>query len=154
MNEIKRKRADVPALNTASGFAITDDPKANLMAQTLQDNFTENNRPINFNTAIDSDVTNALEKLFLPCPSTPIAPTNPDEIFNYISELKINKSPGIESITNKMIKNFTTKTIIILTYLINKKKFSSLSTFLTTGKLPLFSPLKTFITLKVIGQCL
>ncbi|GFX02455.1 DUF4817 domain-containing protein [Trichonephila clavipes] len=70
MNKIfKRKRTDVPALNTASGVAITDDQKTNPIANTLKDNFTENHRPSNFNTTIDSDVINALENFFsLPPP--------------------------------------------------------------------------------------
>ncbi|GFT84406.1 probable RNA-directed DNA polymerase from transposon X-element [Trichonephila clavipes] len=41
----KNKRVDIPALHTASGIAITDDQKANLIAKTLKDNFTENTRP-------------------------------------------------------------------------------------------------------------
>ncbi|GFS64140.1 hypothetical protein TNCV_3945071 [Trichonephila clavipes] len=44
-NFFKNKRVDIPALHTASGIAITDDQKANLIAKTLKDNFTENTRP-------------------------------------------------------------------------------------------------------------
>ncbi|GFW35035.1 hypothetical protein TNCV_5066011 [Trichonephila clavipes] len=80
----KRERTDIPALNTASGVAITDGQKANLIAKTLKDNFTENNKPSNFNTTIDSDVTNTLENFFSLLPSTPIASTNPDEIAAYV----------------------------------------------------------------------
>ncbi|GFY27001.1 hypothetical protein TNCV_931421 [Trichonephila clavipes] len=110
---LKRKRTDIPALNTASRVANTKDQKANLIAKTIKENFTGNHRPSNFNTTIDSDVTNALGNFFSLPFSTPIAPTNPDKIAAYISKLKINKSPGTYNITHKMIKYFTTKTIII-----------------------------------------
>ncbi|GFW53020.1 probable RNA-directed DNA polymerase from transposon BS [Trichonephila clavipes] len=116
----KNKRVDIPALHTASGIAITDDQKANLIAKTLKDNFTENTRPVGFNNSIDSDVTSTLEHFFSHPPPTPISPTNPDEVAAYVNKLKIRKTPGKDNITNKMIRNFPLKALIILTYLINK----------------------------------
>ncbi|GFX34293.1 putative RNA-directed DNA polymerase from transposon X-element [Trichonephila clavipes] len=91
----KNKRADIPALHTASGLAITDDQKANLIAKTLKDNFTENTRPTRFNNSIDSDVTSTLERFFSHPPPTPVSPTNPDEVAAYVNKLKIRKTPGI-----------------------------------------------------------
>ncbi|GFW37099.1 hypothetical protein TNCV_5019971 [Trichonephila clavipes] len=97
MNKIfKRQRSDIPALNTASGVAIADDQKSNLIAKTLEDNFTENNKPNNLNTTTDSDITNAVESFFSLPLSTPIALTNPDEITAYISKLKVNKTANRE----------------------------------------------------------
>ncbi|GFX43047.1 probable RNA-directed DNA polymerase from transposon X-element [Trichonephila clavipes] len=89
----KNKRADIPALHTASGLAITDDQKANLIAKTLKDNFTENTRPTGFNNSIDSDVTSTLERFFSHPPPTPVSPTNPDEVAAYVNKLKIRKTP-------------------------------------------------------------
>ncbi|GFX42257.1 probable RNA-directed DNA polymerase from transposon X-element [Trichonephila clavipes] len=116
----KHKRVDIPALKTNSGIAITDDQKANLIADTLKDNFTQNTRPNNYNSTIDSDVTSTLENFFSSPPSIPISPTNPLEVSDYIKKLKIRKTPGKDNITNKMIRNFSLKALIILTYLINK----------------------------------
>ncbi|GFX07520.1 hypothetical protein TNCV_5092331 [Trichonephila clavipes] len=99
----KNKHVDIPALNTASGVAITDEQKANLIANTLKDNVTENTRPANFSNSIDSDVTSSLECFFSQPPPTPISPTNPDEITAYINKLKIRKTPGIFQITGKLL---------------------------------------------------
>ncbi|GFS50525.1 hypothetical protein TNCV_3197201 [Trichonephila clavipes] len=76
----RKKRSDIPSLNDA---AITDEQKANLLAETFQSNFTDNIRPENFNTNIDTLVTNTLENFFSSPPSIPITPTDPDEIINY-----------------------------------------------------------------------
>ncbi|GFU48784.1 RNA-directed DNA polymerase from mobile element jockey [Trichonephila clavipes] len=116
----KNKRVDIPALHTASGIAITDEQKANLIANTMKDNFTENTRPADFRNSIDSDVKSTLERFFSHPPPTPISPTNPDEVAAYVNKLKVRKTPGKDNITNKMIRNFPIKALIILTYLINK----------------------------------
>ncbi|GFT13603.1 probable RNA-directed DNA polymerase from transposon X-element [Trichonephila clavipes] len=116
-NFFRKKRSDIPSLN---GTAITDEQKANLLAVTFQNNFTDNPRPDNFVTNIDYIVSNTLENFFSKPPSIPISPTDPDEIINYTSRLKNNKSPGPDMISNKMIKNLPLKAFLILTYLINK----------------------------------
>ncbi|GFX57715.1 putative RNA-directed DNA polymerase from transposon BS [Trichonephila clavipes] len=89
----KHKRVDTPSLNTNSGIAITDDQKANLIATTLKHNFTQNARPSNYNPTIDSDVTSTLENFFSLTPSTPISPTNLDEVSNYIKNFKKLEKP-------------------------------------------------------------
>ncbi|GFV93400.1 probable RNA-directed DNA polymerase from transposon BS [Trichonephila clavipes] len=94
--------------------------KANALANSFKTNYTENKRPDNFTNNNDSDVTSTLENFFANPPTTPLAPTNTDEVINYIKKLKNNKAPGLDNINNKMIKNFTFKTIFILTQLINK----------------------------------
>ncbi|GFV45676.1 probable RNA-directed DNA polymerase from transposon X-element [Trichonephila clavipes] len=116
-NFFRKKRSDIPSLNNT---AITDEQKAELLAKTFQGNFTENIRPTNFNTNIDSIVTNTLENFFSNPPSFPITPTDPIEIINYAKNLKNNKSPGADKITNKMIKKLPLKAILTLTFLINK----------------------------------
>ncbi|GFW51195.1 uncharacterized protein TNCV_3594771 [Trichonephila clavipes] len=71
-----------------------------ILALALKNNFSENKRPGDGNHPIDKDITNALENFFANPPSTPISPTDPDEILNYIKTLKNNKAPDL--ITNKM----------------------------------------------------
>jgi len=51
--------------------------------------------------------------------SLPAKHTSPNEISSIIKSLKINKSPGHDQITNKIVKNFPTKTIIQLTNIYN-----------------------------------
>ncbi|GFU96620.1 probable RNA-directed DNA polymerase from transposon X-element [Trichonephila clavipes] len=100
-----------------------DDQKANILASTLQNNFSENKRPGDGRHPIDQEITNTLNNFFDNHPLIPISPTEPDEILNYIKSLKNNKAPGSDLITNKMVKNFPIKIIMILTYLINKILF-------------------------------
>ncbi|GFX70394.1 RNA-directed DNA polymerase from mobile element jockey [Trichonephila clavipes] len=117
---LRKKRSNIPSLSSSSGVANSDEQKANILAITLKNNFSENKRPGDCNHPIDKEITNTLEKFFDNHPSIPISPTDPDEILNYIKTLKNNKAPGSDLITNKMIKNFPLKIILILTYLINK----------------------------------
>ncbi|GFU72284.1 probable RNA-directed DNA polymerase from transposon BS [Trichonephila clavipes] len=116
----KRGNSNIPNLTSPSGIASTDEQKANLIANTFTDNYTENKRPGNYTTNIDSDVTNTIRNFFSTPPSTPTPPTNPVEISDYVRTLKNNKAPGFDNVTNKMIKNFPIKVLLILTYIINK----------------------------------
>ncbi|GFU66248.1 hypothetical protein TNCV_2060611 [Trichonephila clavipes] len=67
-------RCDTPWLSSSfypisSGPACSDDQKANLLAITLKDNFTENERP-NGDYPIDNTITTTLENFSLtPTPS-------------------------------------------------------------------------------------
>ncbi|GFT33130.1 RNA-directed DNA polymerase from mobile element jockey [Trichonephila clavipes] len=78
----------------SSGPACSDDQKANLLAITLKDNFTENERP-NGDYPIDNTITTTLENFFSHPPPLPITPTDPDEVLNYIKTLSNNKAPAL-----------------------------------------------------------
>ncbi|GFX72007.1 hypothetical protein TNCV_3331111 [Trichonephila clavipes] len=83
----RKKRSNIPNLTSSSGIASNDEQKANLIANTFVDNYTENKRPENY-TNIDSDVTNTLTNFFSTPPRTPIPFTNPDEICEYVKKVK------------------------------------------------------------------
>ncbi|GFT08607.1 nucleic-acid-binding protein from transposon X-element [Trichonephila clavipes] len=78
----------------SSGPACGDDQKANLLAITLKDNFTENERP-NGDYPIDNTITTTLKIFFSHPPPLPITPTDPDEVLNYIKTLSNNKAPAL-----------------------------------------------------------
>ncbi|GFT71697.1 hypothetical protein TNCV_1081651 [Trichonephila clavipes] len=99
----RKKRSDIPNLTGPNG---NDEQKANLIANTFIDNYTENKRPGNHTTNIDCDVTNTITRFFS-APLSSISPTDPDEICDYVKKLKNSKAPGIDNITNKMIKKFS-----------------------------------------------
>ncbi|GFU17405.1 retrovirus-related Pol polyprotein from transposon TNT 1-94 [Trichonephila clavipes] len=44
---LKNKRSDIPPLNCSTGTAVTDSQKANILAESILDNFTEYSRPNN-----------------------------------------------------------------------------------------------------------
>ncbi|GFU58473.1 RNA-directed DNA polymerase from mobile element jockey [Trichonephila clavipes] len=98
---LRKKRSNIPSLSNSSGVANSDEQKANILAITLKNNFSENKRPGDSNHPIDKEITNTLENFFDNHPSIPISPTDPDEILNYIKTLKNNKAPGSDLITNK-----------------------------------------------------
>ncbi|GFS69152.1 hypothetical protein TNCV_4010111 [Trichonephila clavipes] len=60
----RRKRSNIPNLTSSSGIASNGEQKANLIANTFVDNYTENKRPENYTNNIDSDVTNTLTNFF------------------------------------------------------------------------------------------
>ncbi|GFT59601.1 RNA-directed DNA polymerase from mobile element jockey [Trichonephila clavipes] len=98
----RKKRSNIPSLTSSSGVANSDEQKANILASTLQNNFSENKRPGDGRHPIDQEITNTLNNFFDNHPLIPISPTEPDEILNYIKSLKNNKAPGSDLITNKM----------------------------------------------------
>ncbi|GFW92003.1 probable RNA-directed DNA polymerase from transposon X-element [Trichonephila clavipes] len=117
---LKNKRSDIPPLNCSSGTAVTDTQKANILAESILDNFTENSRPNNDYDDVDELINNTVNS-FLSLPtSTTTETAYPSEIISYIKKSNSKKAPGKDGISNRMTKNFSLKTILILTILINK----------------------------------
>ncbi|GFW71450.1 probable RNA-directed DNA polymerase from transposon X-element [Trichonephila clavipes] len=117
---LKNKRSDIPPLNCSSGTAVTDTQKANILAESILDNFTENPRPNNdFDN--DDELINNTVNTFLSLPTSTTTDTAyPSEIISYIKKSNSKKAPGKDGISNRMTKNFSLKAILILTILINK----------------------------------
>ncbi|GFT71763.1 probable RNA-directed DNA polymerase from transposon X-element [Trichonephila clavipes] len=116
----KSKRPKIPPLNCATGTAVTDQQKANLLATNIKNNFNENERD-NDSYNHNDDIINSTVNNFLSTPpTTHIEPALPDEIIHYIKHVNAKKAPGKDLITNGMLKNFPIKLILILTILVNK----------------------------------
>ncbi|GFY08635.1 probable RNA-directed DNA polymerase from transposon X-element [Trichonephila clavipes] len=116
----KKKRSDIPSLHCTTGTAITDKQKADILAESILTNFTENERQNN-DFDDDDEIVNNTVNAFLSPPPPPTAETAyPSEIISYIKSSKPKKAPGKDGISNRMTKNFTLKAILILTILINK----------------------------------
>ncbi|GFT23620.1 probable RNA-directed DNA polymerase from transposon BS [Trichonephila clavipes] len=116
----KSKRPKIPPLNCATGMAVTDQQKANLLATNIKNNFNENERD-NDSYNHNDDIINSTVNNFLSTPPTTlIEPALPDEIIHYIKHVNAKKAPGKDLITNRMLKNFPIKLILILTILVNK----------------------------------
>ncbi|GFY23454.1 probable RNA-directed DNA polymerase from transposon BS [Trichonephila clavipes] len=111
---------DVEETMGTSGTAVTDQQKANLLATNIKNNFVENERE-NDNYNQNDELISTIVNNFLSTPPTSfIEPALPDEIIHYIKHVNAKKAPGKDSITNRMLKNFPIKLILILTILINK----------------------------------
>ncbi|GFW08997.1 putative RNA-directed DNA polymerase from transposon X-element [Trichonephila clavipes] len=113
---LKNKRSDIPPLNCT---AVRDNQKANILADSILDNFTENTRHNN-DFDDDDELTNNTVNSFLSIPPTTTDTAYPSKIISYIKKSNSKKAPGKDGISNYMTKNFTLKAILILTILINK----------------------------------
>ncbi|GFV67317.1 probable RNA-directed DNA polymerase from transposon X-element [Trichonephila clavipes] len=61
---LKNKRSQIPTLNCATGMAVTDPQKANLLANTIKNNFIENNRMQDNYDQDDEVVTSATNRKY------------------------------------------------------------------------------------------
>ncbi|GFX91422.1 probable RNA-directed DNA polymerase from transposon X-element [Trichonephila clavipes] len=116
----KSKRPKIPPLNCATGTAVTDQQKANLLATNIKNNFIENDRENDSYNQNDEIINSTVNNFLSTPPATLIEPALPDEIIHYIKPINAKKAPGKDLITNRMLKNFPIKLILILTILINK----------------------------------
>ncbi|GFW49094.1 putative RNA-directed DNA polymerase from transposon X-element [Trichonephila clavipes] len=91
----KNKRSDIPSLHCNTGTAITDKQKANILAESILTNFTENERHNNEFDEEDEIVNNTL-RAFLSHPPPPTAETAyPSEIISYIKSSNAKKVPAV-----------------------------------------------------------
>ncbi|GFU16756.1 probable RNA-directed DNA polymerase from transposon X-element [Trichonephila clavipes] len=116
----KNKRSKIPPLNCATGTAVTDQQKANLLATNLKNNFIGNERENDSYNHNDDNINSTVNNFLSTPPTTNIEPALPDEIIHYINHVNAKKAPGKDLITNRMLKNFPIKLILILTILVNK----------------------------------
>ncbi|GFX78939.1 RNA-directed DNA polymerase from mobile element jockey [Trichonephila clavipes] len=109
----------IPPLKGALGsIAITPIEKVEVIADSLQEQF-EPNHVVGqelFDQRIHDEVTN-----FINTPHVQeIEPTTPTEVLFYVQRLKPRKSPGLDQISNRMIKNLPLKFLLFITLLINQ----------------------------------
>ncbi|GFW41674.1 probable RNA-directed DNA polymerase from transposon X-element [Trichonephila clavipes] len=116
---LRKPFQSIPPLKGALGsIAITPIEKAEVIADSLQVQFEPNHvagREL-FDQRIHDEVTN-----FINTPHVQeIEPTTPTEVLSYVQRLKPRKSPGLDQISNRMIKNLPLKFLLFITLLINQ----------------------------------
>lgn len=117
---LKNKNKSLPALTKDGRNYITDEEKANLLADTFEqihhlpdDNTIEQRNITNhYNTLIGNTITVDRHT------RTKIIAT-PTEIKNIVRYLPNNKAPGKDDIDYKLLKNLPTKGLVQMTYIIN-----------------------------------
>ncbi|GFX28794.1 putative RNA-directed DNA polymerase from transposon X-element [Trichonephila clavipes] len=90
----KNKRPKIPPLNCATGTAVTDQQKANLLATNIKNNFIENDRENDSYNQSDEIINSTLDNFLSTPPTTLIQPAFPDEIIHYIKHVNAKKTPG------------------------------------------------------------
>ncbi|GFS94961.1 nucleic-acid-binding protein from transposon X-element [Trichonephila clavipes] len=89
----KNKRSKIPPLNCATGTAVTDQQKANLLATNIKYNFIENDRENDIYNQSDEIINSTVHNFLSTPPTTLIQPALPDEIIHYIKHVKAKKAP-------------------------------------------------------------
>ncbi|GFV59395.1 probable RNA-directed DNA polymerase from transposon X-element [Trichonephila clavipes] len=116
---LRKPFQSIPPLKGALGsIAITPIEKAEVIADSLQEQFEPNHvvgREL-FDQRIHDEVNN-----FINTPHVQeIEPTTPTEVLSYVQRLKPRKSPGLDQISNRIIKNLPLKFLLFITLLINQ----------------------------------
>ncbi|GBM84600.1 putative RNA-directed DNA polymerase from transposon BS [Araneus ventricosus] len=115
----QKKHKNIPALCGHHKIALTDNDKANCLANSLETQFTLNEL---HHQETERLVKNSVEGLrnTIPTRCTNKDLPLPSEIISHIKKLKNNKAPGADNISNKIIKNFPPNITIILTFIIQR----------------------------------
>ncbi|GFW00084.1 hypothetical protein TNCV_3568721 [Trichonephila clavipes] len=101
------KRPKIPPLNCATGTAVTDQQKTNLLATNIKNNFIENDRENDSYNQNDEIINSTVNNFLSTPPTTFIEPALPDEITHYIKHVNAKKAPGKDLITNRMLKKLS-----------------------------------------------
>lgn len=114
--KILNEKSKIPPLrNPDNSLATSNIDKANLFAADLKNRFSPNsnlpNRP--HHAHVEAALLNTLPMCL------PAKHTTPSEVQNIIRNLKNNKAPGHDLITNKIAKRLPKKAIILLTSIFN-----------------------------------
>ncbi|GBO13759.1 RNA-directed DNA polymerase from mobile element jockey [Araneus ventricosus] len=137
----KRKKHTIPTLLGPTSIAQTNIEKANCLAESLENQFQLNDLHHNDTEAI---VQESVEKFLNSSPNshTDFPPPHNDEIIKCIKNLKKNKAPGYDGISNKIILNLPINCITTLRLIIeNIMKFGYFPTrWKTATVIPILKP--------------
>jgi Reverse transcriptase (RNA-dependent DNA polymerase)/Endonuclease-reverse transcriptase len=120
INKFTHNRTKIPPLVESDNTVIySEKGKAERIAQHFEKVHTQNDSmgTPRHNERVNKTVTEYLQRTEI-LPAT-VKLVRPSELRVYIKSLRTKKSPGHDKITNRVIKNFSTKTIILFTRIIN-----------------------------------
>lgn len=106
----------IPPLNSPNGVVFLPQEKSEVIACSLENQFKPHDIPDNY---ISKDFSGAVLSYLQRPYRNNLKPATAYEISNFIQKLKPDKAPGIDNISNRMIKNAPLKFILLITYLIN-----------------------------------
>ncbi|GFX52861.1 probable RNA-directed DNA polymerase from transposon X-element [Trichonephila clavipes] len=81
------QRPKIPPLNSATGTAVTDQQKANVLATNIKNNFVENDREDDNYNQNDELINTTVNNFLSTPPNSFIEPALPDEIIHYIKHV-------------------------------------------------------------------
>ncbi|GBO13238.1 putative RNA-directed DNA polymerase from transposon X-element [Araneus ventricosus] len=116
--QLRKPFTIIPPLRGAGGsgeIALID--KAEVLANSLQNQF-QLNRDIENRPLIHS-IQQEVEEFLLKPHINDLEPIRAQEVADFINKLKSNKAPGLDLITNRMLKNLPLKFILYITLILN-----------------------------------
>lgn len=117
---LKKTKAVIPPLKTNAGFAITDDEKCEAIADSLELQYSPNPLTADqLNKNYENKVNERLKKILEKDDDISIEETTNVEILNIIKNLKLYKTPGLDKINNKILKELTEEAITALKDIVN-----------------------------------
>ncbi|GBM62168.1 hypothetical protein AVEN_56796-1 [Araneus ventricosus] len=112
---MRRKHNKISALKFPTSIAFSNTDKAEIIADSLQNQFTLNNLT---DTATENLVSHFINEFNLD--NFPPLPTpKPTDIIKHIRKVNIHKAPGSDGITNNMLRNLSIITLIKIIHIIN-----------------------------------
>lgn len=112
---ITKQRETIPPLKNGLAKYETNIEKCEIFAQHFESCFTTDENQTNQNEVINPNQRNKEDQPIV----NPISPCTPKEIQIIINKLAYKKSPGHDLITNKILKNLTSKSLSYITNLMN-----------------------------------
>lgn len=113
---LKKENFNIPSLVTPNGMAETNEEKVEALAESLQKQFEPNNMgDLAFQNQIENEV---ITYLLTPWQENP-TPISEQEMEDAMKQLKPNKAPGPDKITNKILKALPKKLKDFLLWLFN-----------------------------------
>ncbi|GBM35555.1 putative RNA-directed DNA polymerase from transposon X-element, partial [Araneus ventricosus] len=110
----------IPPLRGETGYpALAPIEKAEVLADSLRKQFEPNTDPIFDNPIVSGKVHEAVESFANTPHINNLSSVTASEVIDFIKILKPNKSPGLDQISNRMLKNLPLKFILYLTFLMN-----------------------------------
>ncbi|KFM63587.1 putative RNA-directed DNA polymerase from transposon BS, partial [Stegodyphus mimosarum] len=112
----KKCHNNIPPLNGPSRIYYTETEKAECLADQLESQFRINNIQ---DSNTERLITN-FHHTYMTSPHTNhTISVMPSEVYAYVKKLKNSKSPGLDTINNRMIKRFPVKIMFYLTKILN-----------------------------------
>ncbi|GBN91069.1 putative RNA-directed DNA polymerase from transposon X-element [Araneus ventricosus] len=117
---LRKPFSPIPPLRGETGYpALAPIEKAEVLADSLRKQFEPNTDPIFDNPIVSGIVKEAVESFANTQHINNLSSVTATEVIDFIKTLKPNKSPGLDQISNRMLKNLPLKFILYLTFLMN-----------------------------------
>lgn len=111
-----KNKNQIPNIELDNINYITDQQKANILSETFQKAHILNQTNNNFHNRVEKTVSGHKSHSVTDCNKLL---TNPTEIKSFINNLANKKSPGVDGIDDKLLKNLSKKAVVQLMYIIN-----------------------------------